>query len=160
MVTKSRSSKVSQLSALSTGIPELCAGHTFVLESVSYSATEAAALASDLLAAETEVAQTLASYHDAVRNCAAVHKKNDPLLKLLRTLLTSSFSNAPSKLETLGLPVPKTPSPLSIEANLGKAAKNRAMRVARGTKGKRQKAAIKGDVKGVVITPVTRKPQE
>jgi len=34
------------------------------------------------------------------------------------------------------------------------AAKNRATRKKRGTLGKRQKAAIKGNVKGVTITPI------
>jgi hypothetical protein len=160
MSTKSHASQIAELTALSTNIPELCPGQSFVLESKTYSVSDIVALVADVLATETNVVRALASYHDAVASCALSHKQNDPILNALRIILTSSFSNSPGRLEMLGLPVPKKRAPLSIEAELGKAAKNRATRVARGTKGKRQKAKIKGEVTGVIITPVIKKPEE
>lgn len=49
---------------------------------------------------------------------------------------------------------PKARTPLTLEAQAAAAAKRAATRAARHTMGSRQKAGIKGNVTGVVVTPV------
>jgi hypothetical protein len=60
---------------------------------------------------------------------------------------------APDALAAFGIH-PKARTPLTLEAQAAAAAKRAATRAARHTMGSRQKAAIKGDVTGVIVTPV------
>jgi hypothetical protein len=47
---------------------------------------------------------------------------------------------------------------LGTEKRATATAKARATRLARGTKGKKQKLAIRGDVTGVTVTPIVASP--
>jgi hypothetical protein len=67
----------------------------------------------------------------------------------------AAFGNSPDVLADFGLAPKKARKPLTADQKAAAAAKRNSTRAARGTKGKRQKAAIKGDVTGVVVTPVT-----
>ena len=60
---------------------------------------------------------------------------------------------APDALAAFGIH-PKARTPLTLEAQAAAAAKRAATRAARHTMGSRQKASIKGDVTGVIVTPV------
>ena len=53
---------------------------------------------------------------------------------------------------------PKARAPLTVEAKAAAAAKRAATRAARHTMGSQQKKAIKGDVTGVLVTPITSTP--
>jgi hypothetical protein len=70
----------------------------------------------------------------------------------------AAYGNSPDVLADFGLPPKKARKPLTAEQKAAAAAKRSSTRAARGTKGKRQKAAIKGDVTGLVMTPVTAQP--
>jgi hypothetical protein len=65
-----------------------------------------------------------------------------------------AFGNAPDVLADFGLKPRKAPTPLTVEAKAAAAAKRAATRAKRGTLGKVQRKAVKGDVTGVVMTPV------
>ena len=72
-----------------------------------------------------------------------------------RNFLRATFSTANAQLADFGLAPPRARSPLSSEKRVAAAAKMRATRAARGTTSKKQKLAIKGDVTGVLVTPIT-----
>ena len=65
------------------------------------------------------------------------------------------YGSQPDVLAEFGLQPRKAPTPATVEAKAAAAAKRAATRAARHTMGKVQKQAIKGDVTGVVLTPVT-----
>ena len=93
--------------------------------------------------------------HQAVAADKAFQAKNRGQLNALRNILALMYTDDIATLEDFGLSQPKKRTPLSNDALLLRAAKARATRTKRRTMGKRQKAAIKGEVTGVVITPVT-----
>jgi hypothetical protein len=70
-------------------------------------------------------------------------------------ILEGMFGNQPDVLADFGLSPKKARTPLTVEQKAAAKAKRAATREARGTKGKREKQTIKGDVTGVVVTPVT-----
>ena len=67
----------------------------------------------------------------------------------------ATFGNTPDVLADFGVPPKKAPTPPSAETKLAAVAKREATRAARGTKGSVQKKSVKGNVTGVVVTPVT-----
>jgi hypothetical protein len=66
-----------------------------------------------------------------------------------------TFGNSPDVLADFGLKPNKARAPLTVEEKAAAAAKREATRAARHTMGKVQKKGVKGDVTGVVVTPVT-----
>jgi hypothetical protein len=73
-------------------------------------------------------------------------------------MLILMFANAPDTLAVFGLKPPKARVPLTTAQRAAKTAKAEATRIARGTASKKQKAAIKGNVAGVTITPLITPP--
>jgi hypothetical protein len=67
----------------------------------------------------------------------------------------TTFSKSPDVLADFGLKANKAKTPLTAEQKVAAAAKSKATRSARGTKGSKQKLEITGDVTGIVVTPVT-----
>jgi hypothetical protein len=65
------------------------------------------------------------------------------------------FASDAAALADLGLKPPKARAPLTAEQKAAAKAKAKATRIARGTTGPKAKKAIKGNVTGVQITPVT-----
>lgn len=70
-------------------------------------------------------------------------------------ILKGMFGSQPDVLADFGLQPKKARTPLTVEQKAAAAAKRKATREARGTKGKKQKLSVKGDVTGVIVTPVT-----
>jgi hypothetical protein len=66
-----------------------------------------------------------------------------------------TFGNQPEVLAGFGLAPKKEKKALTTEQQAAAKAKREATRKARGTVGKKKKLAIKGDVTGVVVTPIT-----
>jgi len=67
----------------------------------------------------------------------------------------AAFSGSPDVLADFGLAPKKAPTPRTAEEQAAANAKSEATRKARGTMSKKKKLAIKGNVTGVVVTPVT-----
>jgi hypothetical protein len=67
----------------------------------------------------------------------------------------AAYGNSPDVLADFGLNPKKVRKPLTAEEQAAAVAKRNATREARGTKGKKAKASIHGNVTGVTITPVT-----
>jgi hypothetical protein len=88
----------------------------------------------------------------------AAEKQQLPALRAFMSAYTAyvhtAFNSVPDVLADFGLTPKKAPAALSAEAQAAAVAKRNATRDARGTKGSKQKKAIKGDVAGITMTPV------
>jgi hypothetical protein len=96
-----------------------------------------------------------ASAKDAISAEHAAELQVSPMIRVYKRLVLATFANATQTLADFGFAPPKARTPLTTEQRATSAAKARATRVARGTTSKKQKLAIKGDVTGVIVTPVT-----
>jgi hypothetical protein len=70
-------------------------------------------------------------------------------------LVKAQFGTQPDVLADFGLRPKKVPAPMTPEQKAAAKAKRAATRKARGIIGSRKRAAVKGDVTGVIVTPVT-----
>ena len=102
---------------------------------------------------DTEAAQATAR--------ATVSAENEQLPALLAFLVAyvafikGTFGNAPETLADFGVPPKKAPKPPTAETKAAAAVKRMATRKARGTCGSQHKKLVKGNVTGVVVTPIT-----
>ena len=103
--------------------------------------------------------QTVDGLHAALKDALiAQHGERadvGPLIKAYTTYLHALYGNATQTLADFGLAPRKVPTPPSVETLAAAKAKAAATRKARGTAGKKQKLAIKGNVTGVDVTPIT-----
>jgi hypothetical protein len=76
-----------------------------------------------------------------------------PLMQAFETYVKATYGGQPDVLGDFGV-TPKAKKTLTVEEKAAAAAKRKATREARGTKGSVQKQAIKGDVAGITVTPV------
>ena len=76
------------------------------------------------------------------------------------SFVRAGFGNSPDILVDFGLAPRKARKPLTVEQRAAAAAKRAATRAARGIIGKRKRADVKGDVTGVVVTPVKAEPAQ
>ncbi len=77
-----------------------------------------------------------------------------PILRAYAHVVLVAFADATAMLADFGIAPPKARTPMTAEQLAARAAKAKATRIARGTTSKKQKLAVKGDVTGVVVTPV------
>jgi hypothetical protein len=95
------------------------------------------------------------SVKDALASLAKIEPATAPLMRDYNRFVLAAFASVPQQLADFGMQPPKARKPLTSEQLAARAAKSAATRQARGTAGKKQKAAVKGNVTGVDITPVT-----
>jgi hypothetical protein len=93
----------------------------------------------------------------AVREKLALEAAQAPALtafaRQFRAFAKATFVTSPSALADFGIN-PKSRGPQTVEAKTVAVAKRAATRAARHTMGSKQKLSVKGDVTGVVVTPV------
>ncbi|HTB74417.1 MAG TPA: hypothetical protein VK762_14295 [Polyangiaceae bacterium] len=95
---------------------------------------------------------------DALTAEQAAQAQIGPILRAYERLVLATFASATQTLADFGLTPPKARTPLTAQQLAARAAKARATRIARGTMSKKKKLTVKGDVTGVVVTPVTAPP--
>jgi hypothetical protein len=87
----------------------------------------------------------------------AVESAQAPALRTFMSAFASfvkvAYGTSPDVLADFGI-APKARTPLTVEAKAAAAAKRAATRAARHTMGSKQKKGIKGDVTGIILTPV------
>jgi hypothetical protein len=96
-----------------------------------------------------------AKWNDALKDMQDQEAKVGPVVRAFQSYLLSSFGNTPSTLADFGLVPRSVRAPLTVEQKAAAAAKSAATRTARHTKGSVQKKAVKGNVTGVVVTPIS-----
>ena len=92
---------------------------------------------------------------DALTAEQAAQAQVGPILRAYQHFVLVTFAGASQTLADFGLAPPKARTPLTAQQAATRAAKAKSTRVARGTTSKKKKLAVKGDVTGVVVTPVT-----
>jgi hypothetical protein len=85
---------------------------------------------------------------------AAQAAKQRSLIAVLSAYVKVAYSQSPDVLADFGLKPRKATTPLTNEQNALAAAKRAATRAARHTMGAKQKKSVKGDVTGVLVTPI------
>jgi hypothetical protein len=108
-------------------------------------------LRADVDAAKAVTQARLAALH---AETPAQHAFLDAFVSFVK----ATFSKSPDVLADFGLAPKKARTPLTVDAKAAAAAKRAATRAARNTMGSKQRKAVKGDVTGVVVTPVKAAP--
>jgi hypothetical protein len=75
-------------------------------------------------------------------------------MSAFESFVRSAFSNSPDVLADFGLKPRKARTQLTVEQKAAADAKRKATREARNVMGSKQRLAVKGDVTGVIVTPV------
>ena len=153
--TQSKASALVRVQALMAGTEKHFPNGSFTLGNATYTTASLVQAFKALADALTVLAAAHASTRDAGTAVREAGTKVIPLVRDYRNFLRATFSTANAQLADFGLAPPKARSPLSSEKRVAAAAKMRATRAARGTTSKKQKLAVKGDVTGVIVTPVT-----
>ncbi len=127
---------------------------SFTLGNITYTSASLIQVFESLVSAmqARNVAETGAK--DALTAEQAAQAQIVPILRAYERLVLAAFASASQTLADFGLTPPKARTPLTAQQLAARAAKARATRIARGTTSKKKKLAVKGDVTGVVVTPV------
>jgi len=154
MATRSQKSVIEELSLLAEALAKHFPNTPFIEESKTYSGPEVIAQVQAILGSAQAVSNARGTLADAIRDDRVMQANNAQFLRHLRSMLRGAYSGNSSTLAEFGLEPVKTRPPPTNDELLLRVAKSLATRKKRRTMGKRQKAAIKGNVTGVVITPV------
>ena len=119
----------------------------------------------DQITSKLQQLVTLRSDVDAAKATAAAKIVNEEaqapaltaLLSAQESFVKVTFGTSPDVLADFGL-APKARATVTAQAKAAAAVKSAATRAARHTMGSRQKQGIKGDVTGVLMTPITAPP--
>jgi hypothetical protein len=151
---QNKATALARVQALIAGTQKLLPNGQFTFGSTAYTTASLVQALQGLADAFAPVDAAHASVKDSVAALRAMEAKVAPLQRAYRSYLRATFSNA-AELSEFGLPAPKASTPLTAEQRIVATAKAAATRKARGTTSKKQKLAVKGDVTGVIVTPVT-----
>jgi hypothetical protein len=150
-----KAAALAQVQALIAGTQKRFPNQTFTLGNTTFTTATLVQTLQSLAAAMTAVNTAEASAKDARTALQGVNAKVGPVLRDLRRVILAAFGNSTEALADFGLTPPKARAPRTAEQKAAAAAKLRATRAARGTASKKQKAAVKGNVTGIEIKPVT-----
>jgi hypothetical protein len=143
--------------ALISGLQKHFPNGSFTFGNVPYTTAALVTLFTSLANAIAAADSAKANAKEAVLAMRAVRVKVGPVMQDLRHFLLVTFRTASGNLADFGIEL-KAPRTLTAEEKTASAAKAKSTREKRGIVGKRKRAAVKGDVTGVVMTPVTEAP--
>ena len=146
---------VAELQALATEIPNYFPNFKFLIAGQTCTTAQVMTTVEAMLSAANAVVTARKSVSDARVAEQTAKTQYGPFITELRQFIAIAFSSAPSTLAEFLITPKKARTPLTASQRAAAEAKARATRTARGTRGKKQKAAITGNVTGVTITPVT-----
>ena len=156
--TKSRITKADTLAlmlAMMAGMQKRFPSGSFTLGNNAFTTASLVQLFQSLVDAINAVNAAQASAQEAVATMRGVQARVGPVYLALKHMLLTTFGTAAQALADFGLEAPTAPAPKTVETKAAAAAKLRATRAARGTTSKKQKLAIKGNVSGITVTPIT-----
>jgi hypothetical protein len=153
---KTQASAMAHVQALIAGTQKHFPGGQFTLGNTAYTTATLVQALQSLVDALNAVTAAHASVRDGVAALRTMDTKVDPLIRDYTSFLRATFSTVTAQLGDFGLQAPKARQPLPSDKRVVAVAKAKATRAARGTTSKKQKLAVKGDVTGVVVTPVTQ----
>lgn len=150
-----KATALASVQALIAGTQKHFPSGQFTLGNVAYTTASLVQALQGLADAFTALDTAHASVKDGVAALRTSETKVLPLIREYTSFLRATFSTATAQLGDFGLQAPKARQPLPTEKRAAATAKLRATRTARGTTSKKQKLAVKGDVTGVTVTPIT-----
>ncbi len=153
--SNTKAAALAHVQAIIAGTTKHFPNGSFTLGNTTYTSTSLVQVFQGLVSAmlARNVAETGAK--DALTAEQAAQAQVGPILRAYEHLVLVTFVGATQTLADFGLAPPKARTPLTAQQLAARAAKAKATRIARGTTSKKQKLAVKGDVTGVVVTPVT-----
>jgi hypothetical protein len=155
MSRSSSSLSNTQLQALVTNLTTRAPKTTFTVAGKPYLASKVVTLAQSVLTARGAISTAQGKLKNARNAGAEVEDEAIPIMSAVRGLLATMLSNDASALTDLMVAPRKAPTALTPKERLAATAKLRATRTARNTMSKKQKAKVKGNVTGIIVTPVT-----
>lgn len=99
-----------------------------------------------------------AQWREALAQMDQVKAQVGPVAAGYQSFLLATYGSSPSALAAYGLTPRKPKATLTTEQRALATAKAKATRAARHTMGSKEKQGVKGNVAGVVVTPVTVAP--
>jgi len=153
--SRTTAAALAQVQALMAGMQMHFPSGTFTLEGASYTTATLLQTLGSLGDALSGVLAAHAGLKAALLTLARVAATIGPVEKACRGFVLAAYGSSPLQLADFGVQPRKQPAPRTSAQNATAAAKAKATRIARGTKSRKQRLAVKGDVTGVAITPVT-----
>jgi hypothetical protein len=153
--TQTKATALAHVQALIAGTEKYFPNGSFTFGNTAYTTASLVGVLKGLADALTALNAAHTSVKDAIAALSTEETKVAPLRRDYTSFLRATFSGAPAQLADFGLQAPKARTPMSSEKRAAATAKARATRKARGTTSKKQKLAVKGDVTGVIVTPIT-----
>jgi hypothetical protein len=147
-----------QLQSFAAGLQQHFPGGSLMLGNTSYTIAALVQSIQTLCGAIMALDAAQAQVSQAVTDLRATNAQIGPIVQAAERMVRTMFGSAAGPLGDFGLQPPKVRTPLTSQQLLVAATKARATRKARGTKGRKQRLAIKGNVTGVSIAPVTMIP--
>ncbi len=152
--SRTTAAALAQVQALMAGMQKHFPSGTFTLEGASYTTVTLLQTLASLADALSGVMAAHAGLKAALLTLAKVAATIGPVEKACRGFVLAAYGSSPQQLADFGVQPRKQPAPRTSAQNAAAAAKARATRIARGTKSRKQRLAVKGEVTGVEITPV------
>jgi hypothetical protein len=156
--TTSKPSKATTLGfvqALIAGTKQHFPNGSFTLGNTAYTTASLVELFQSLADTIAATDAAHAATKEAVATLRGSRAKVSPVMLAYKRWLLTTFGTATQTLADFGVQPPKARTPMTSEKSAAAAAKRASTRKARGTVGKKKKLAVKGDVTGVIVTPVT-----
>ena len=150
-----KAAALARVQALIAGTLKHFPSGSFTLGNAAFTTATLVQLLQSLVDAFTSLNATQLSAKDAELSLKGIETHVNPVVRAYERYVLAAFSNAPQQLADFGMQPPKARKPMDSQQRAAAAAKARATRKARGTTSKKQKLAVKGDVTGVIVTPVT-----
>jgi hypothetical protein len=150
-----KATALAQVQALIAGTEKHFPNGSFTLGNTAYTTATLIQALKSLENALIVLNAAHTSVKDAGMSLRDIESKVGPLIRDYKRFVFATFSTAMQELADFGLPPPKARKPMTTETRAVATAKLRATRIARGTTSKKKKLAVKGDVTGVTVTPIT-----
>ena len=151
----SKATALARVQALIAGTKKHFPTTSITLGNATYTAATLVEIFQNLADAIASTDAAHASTQDAVTALRAARAKAGPVLLDYKRWLLTTFGTAAQTLADFGVQPSKARTPQTSEQKAAAAVKRNATRAARGTMGSKKKLAIKGNVTGVIVTPVT-----
>jgi hypothetical protein len=155
ITSKTRAAALTHVQALVAGTQKHFPAASFTLGNAQYTTASLVQLLQGLADAMSTLSAAHTSAKDALAALQGEEAKVGPVIQAYRRFILAAFSNVTQTLADFDLEPPKARAPRTGEQAVAAAAKARATRAARGTTSRKQKLAIKGDVTGITVTPLT-----
>jgi hypothetical protein len=153
--TKTKAAALARVQALIAGTTKHFPNGSLTIGGTVYTAASLIQVLQGLANAMTARNAAEAGAKDALAAEQAAQAQVSPILLAYKRLVLVTYANAAQTLADFGLTPPRARTPLTTEQLAARAAKAKATRTARGTTSKKQKLAIKGNVTGAPVIPVT-----